>query len=115
MFLCSIEKLNQEYFQFLEFLNQLAGVSDPQHLTQILAAQLSSMLSCKHCTFFIADSDSKQIFTYILKQESQKGDPVFEEIRFPMAKGSVVGYVALTGESLLLKVQNVSLTQLHFA
>ncbi len=106
-FLCSYEKLNKEYLHFLGFLCQLAGVSDQRHLTQILAGQVKSLLSCKHCTFFMADRDSQQIFTFVCKLESKRQEPVFEEIRFPMTRHSIVGYVALTGESLLLQVQTV--------
>ncbi len=93
--------------QFLDFLSQLSGVSDPRHLIQILSGQISSLLCCKNCTFFLTDKDNLQIFTFSREQESQEKEPDFQEIRFPMTRETIVGYAALTGESLLLQVQTM--------
>jgi len=75
----------------------LSSEKDLRKLLGMIAAETRSLLSCDRATLFLVDRPTSQLIFHIVSEEELR------EVRLPLDKQSIAGYVGCTGEILQIE------------
>ena len=85
---------------------------------RVLAKQAKSLVLCNSCTVYLRDAASQELITFtgrrFVETTGNLKEAILEEIRIPVSRETVAGYVASTGETLRLQVCSFHFLPLNF-